>query len=284
MVTDFSFGFDTAVNIVTEAVDRLRTTTESHRRIMVVETMGRHVGLDRLLLRASPSGPTISWSPRSPSTCPTCSTSSRGAGRRQEIRDRDRRRGGPVPRPRPVHPRRRARPLRQPPPRRHRQAVADAIEKQTRLETRVVVLGHLQRGGPPSAYDRILATRLGLAASRLVLQRRFGTIVTLLKARSARPSSARSTPRTRPSTSPTTTRPPPSSTEPAANRGLVRPQPSGMSENPEKTTEDLTSGRTAAMMTLASLMTIAANGRDGLCRTTCRRPVMSKTPATFIGF
>ena len=44
MVTDFSFGFDTAVNIVTEAVDRLRTTTESHRRIMVVETMGRHSG------------------------------------------------------------------------------------------------------------------------------------------------------------------------------------------------------------------------------------------------
>ena len=44
MVTDFSFGFDTAVNIVTEAVDRLRTTTESHRRIVVVETMGRHSG------------------------------------------------------------------------------------------------------------------------------------------------------------------------------------------------------------------------------------------------
>ena len=53
--------------------------------------------------------------------------------------------------------------------------IADAIEKQTGLETRCVVLGHLQRGGPPSAYDRILATRLGLAASRLVLQNRFGT-------------------------------------------------------------------------------------------------------------
>ena len=44
MVTDFTFGFDTAINIVTEAVDRLRTTAESHRRIMVVETMGRHAG------------------------------------------------------------------------------------------------------------------------------------------------------------------------------------------------------------------------------------------------
>jgi ATP-dependent phosphofructokinase / diphosphate-dependent phosphofructokinase len=57
--------------------------------------------------------------------------------------------------------------------------IADAIERQTGLETRSVVLGHLQRGGPPSAYDRILATRLGLAASRLVLQNRFGTMVTL---------------------------------------------------------------------------------------------------------
>jgi ATP-dependent phosphofructokinase / diphosphate-dependent phosphofructokinase len=58
--------------------------------------------------------------------------------------------------------------------------IADAIEKQTGFETRGVVLGHLQRGGPPSAYDRILATRLGLAASRLVLQHRFGTLVTLV--------------------------------------------------------------------------------------------------------
>jgi 6-phosphofructokinase 1 len=55
--------------------------------------------------------------------------------------------------------------------------VASRIEKQTGLETRSVVLGHLQRGGPPSASDRILATRLGLVASRVVIQRRFGTIV-----------------------------------------------------------------------------------------------------------
>jgi ATP-dependent phosphofructokinase / diphosphate-dependent phosphofructokinase len=58
--------------------------------------------------------------------------------------------------------------------------IADAIYRQTGIETRTAVLGHLQRGGPPSAYDRILATRLGLAATRLVLQRRFGTIVTLM--------------------------------------------------------------------------------------------------------
>jgi 6-phosphofructokinase 1 len=58
--------------------------------------------------------------------------------------------------------------------------IADAIERQTGFETRLVVLGHLQRGGSPSASDRILATRLGLAASRLVLQHRFGTMVSVL--------------------------------------------------------------------------------------------------------
>jgi ATP-dependent phosphofructokinase / diphosphate-dependent phosphofructokinase len=59
--------------------------------------------------------------------------------------------------------------------------VADAIERQLRCETRLVVLGHLQRGGSPSAADRVLATRLGLAASRLVLQRHFGTMVSVLQ-------------------------------------------------------------------------------------------------------
>jgi ATP-dependent phosphofructokinase / diphosphate-dependent phosphofructokinase len=179
-VADFSFGFDTAVNIVTEAVDRIRTTTESHRRIVVVETMGRQsgwiacfsgmaVGADYILI------------PEVPIDLPhllSVLSRRRRAGKKYGIvivaegaRFPDRgpftiddapdpfgnlRLGGIG------------------------TAVADAIEKQMGLETRVVVLGHLQRGGSPSAYDRILATRLGLAASRLVLQRRFGTIVTLL--------------------------------------------------------------------------------------------------------
>jgi 6-phosphofructokinase 1 len=179
-VADFSFGFDTAVNIVTEAVDRIRTTTESHRRIVVVETMGRQsgwiacfsgmaVGADYILV------------PEVPIDLPhllSVLSRRRAAGKNYGIvivaegaRFPDRgpftiddapdpfgnvRLGGIG------------------------MAVADALEKQMGLETRVVVLGHLQRGGSPSAYDRILATRLGLAASRLVLQRRFGTIVTLM--------------------------------------------------------------------------------------------------------
>jgi 6-phosphofructokinase 1 len=57
--------------------------------------------------------------------------------------------------------------------------VATQIEKFTGFETRSIILGHLQRGGPPSAYDRVLATRLGLAASHLVIQKRFGTMVAM---------------------------------------------------------------------------------------------------------
>jgi ATP-dependent phosphofructokinase / diphosphate-dependent phosphofructokinase len=179
MVTDFSFGFDTAVNIVTEAVDRLRTTTESHRRIMVVETMGRHSGWIACFAGISVGADYI-LVPEVPIDLPhliNILSQRRAAGKKYGIvivaegakfpdqgpftlgDDPDPfgnlRLGGIG------------------------GAIADAIEKQTGLETRCVVLGHLQRGGPPSAYDRILATRLGLAASRLALQNRFGTMVTL---------------------------------------------------------------------------------------------------------
>jgi 6-phosphofructokinase 1 len=178
-VTDFSFGFDTAVNIVTEAVDRLRTTTESHRRVMVVETMGRHsgwiacfagiaVGADYILV------------PEVPIDLPPLSavlSRRRAAGKKYGIVIVAE--GAKFPDQGPhllgEHPDAFGNP---------RlggigAVIADAIEKQTGIETRSVALGHLQRGGPPSAYDRILATRLGLAAGRLVLQSRFGTIVTL---------------------------------------------------------------------------------------------------------
>jgi 6-phosphofructokinase 1 len=183
MVADFSFGFDTAVNIVTESVDRLRTTMESHRRIVVVETMGRHsgwiacfagiaVGADYILV------------PEVPIDLPhliSVLTRRRASGKKYGIvivaegaRFPDR---GPFTlddEPDPFgNPRLGG----------IGAVIADSIEKQTRLETRCVALGHLQRGGPPSAYDRILATRLGLAASRMVLLNRYGTLVTLMKGR-----------------------------------------------------------------------------------------------------
>ncbi len=180
MVTDFSFGFDTAVNIVMEAVDRLRTTTESHRRIVVVETMGRHsgwiacnaglaVGADYILV------------PEVPIDLPhlvSVLVKRRAAGKKYGIVIVAE--GAKFPDRAPLtlddHPD----PFGNPRLGGIGGVIAEAIHKQTGFETRTAVLGHLQRGGSPSAYDRILATRLGLAASRLVLQNRFGTMVTLM--------------------------------------------------------------------------------------------------------
>jgi phosphofructokinase-like protein len=179
MVTDFSFGFDTAVNIVTEAVDRLRTTTESHRRIMVVETMGRHsgwiacfagiaVGADYILV------------PEVPIDLPHLIgvlSKRRAGGKKYGIVIVAEGAKFPDQGPHTLgdHPD----PFGNPRLGGIGAVIAEAIGKQTGRETRCVALGHLQRGGPPSAYDRILATRLGLAAGRLVLQKRFGFMVTL---------------------------------------------------------------------------------------------------------
>lgn len=183
MVTDFSFGFDTAVNIVTEAVDRLRTTTESHRRIVVVETMGRHsgwiacfagmaVGADYILVPEVPIDMQhlVGVLSRRRATgkkygIVVVAEGARFPDRGPHVLDDS------------------TDPFRLPRLGGIGTVITDEIEKQTGLETRTVVLGHLQRGGPPSASDRILATRLGLAASRLVLQGRFGTIATFLNGR-----------------------------------------------------------------------------------------------------
>jgi 6-phosphofructokinase 1 len=183
MASDFSFGFDTAVNIVTEAVDRLRTTTESHRRIVVVETMGRHsgwiacfsglaVGADYVLV------------PEVPIDLPHLVgilSRRRAAGKKFGIVIVAE--GAKFPDQGPMtlgdHPD----PFGNPRLGGIGVVIAQAIEKQTGIETRSVVLGHLQRGGPPTAADRVLATRLGLAAARLALQRRFGTMVTMIGGR-----------------------------------------------------------------------------------------------------
>jgi phosphofructokinase-like protein len=180
MATDFSFGFDTAINIVMEAVDRLRTTTESHRRIVVVETMGRHsgwiacfagmaVGADYILV------------PEVPIDLPhvvSVLSKRRAAGKKYGIVVVAE--GAKFPDSAPLVLDRHPDPFGHPRLGGIAGVIAEAISKQTGIETRIAVLGHIQRGGPPSAYDRILATRLGLAASRLVLEKRFGTMVTLM--------------------------------------------------------------------------------------------------------
>ena len=178
-VTDFTFGFDTAVNIVTEAVDRLRTTAESHRRVMVVETMGRNSGwiacyagiavaadyvlvpevpidlphLVHVLKRRREEGKTYGLVV----VAEGADFPERGIVLSDEAHDPfgNARLGGIA------------------------HLLARRLEYLTGFETRAVILGHLQRGGAPSAYDRVLATRLGLAASHLVITRRFGTLVAL---------------------------------------------------------------------------------------------------------
>lgn len=177
-VADFCFGFDTAVNVVVEAADRLRTTAESHRRIIVVETMGRNsgwiaciagmaVGADYILVPEVPADldHVVGVLARR-----------RAAGRRHGLVIVAE--GVRFPDQEPVT-------LALPPdPFGNLRLggvaglIAAAIEDRAGIETRSLVLGHLQRGGAPTAWDRVLATRMGLAASQLVVRGQFGTVVT----------------------------------------------------------------------------------------------------------
>jgi 6-phosphofructokinase 1 len=176
-LVDFSFGFDTAVNVVVESVERLRTTAESHRRVIVVETMGRStgwlacfagmaVGADYILIPEVPIDAPhllgVLKHHRTPFKYHAIVIVAEGAQYTDpallalEPRPFSTHRVGGI-----------------------GASIAEIIERQARIETRTIVLGHLQRGGCPTAHDRILATRFGLAAGELVLQRRFGTVITL---------------------------------------------------------------------------------------------------------
>ncbi|ANH39109.1 6-phosphofructokinase 1 [Nocardioides dokdonensis FR1436] len=177
--TDFTFGFDTAVNIATEAIDRLHTTAESHHRVLVVEVMGRHAGwialhagmaggasailipeqpfdieavCDHVLTRfESEYAPIIVVSegavPRDGGDMTVSSGAKDAFGhvRLGGIGDR----------------------------------LAHEIEQRTGKEARAVVLGHIQRGGTPTAFDRWLATRFGIHAADAVAAGDFGTMMAL---------------------------------------------------------------------------------------------------------
>ena len=184
--TDFTFGFQTAVQIVTDAIDRLHTTAESHNRVMVLEVMGRHAGwiathagiaggADAILVPELPfdieqvcthlrrrheRGRNFSIVVVAEGATPQAGT--------MPVDD-----GSPL-------------------------ALANAsdafgharlggigvvlegeIERRTGFETRVTILGHVQRGGTPVAFDRVLATRFGIAAMEAVAAGRFGAMVAL---------------------------------------------------------------------------------------------------------
>jgi 6-phosphofructokinase 1 len=176
--TDYTFGFDTAVFICTEAIDRLHTTAESHNRVMVLEVMGRHTGWIAVVSGIA-GGADVILIPEHPvSIEDTC----------KEIRSRHARGkdfsivvvsegyeldgaedGGEVDQFGHVRLSERGVGAR----------VAHEIEQRTGFETRVTVLGHVQRGGSPTPRDRVLATRYGLKAADLVHVRRFGRMAAL---------------------------------------------------------------------------------------------------------
>src|SRR5918995_4125280 len=176
--TDFPSGFDTAVNIAMEAIDRLHTTAESHHRALVVEVMGRHAGW--IALHAGMAGgANVILLPEHPfdvgAVCdyverrfqthyspilvvaegatPQEGTMSLATG---ELDAFGHVRLGGI-----------------------GQLLADEVEKRTGKESRAVVLGHVQRGGTPTAFDRVLATRFGLHAIDAVNEGRWGMMTAL---------------------------------------------------------------------------------------------------------
>ncbi len=176
--TDYTFGFDTAINICAEALDRLHTTARSHGRTFVVEVMGRQAGWIGAHAGLA-GGAHVTLLPEFPiDVAAVCAVVSRrkaqglytiivvseGAaldtsGEITLSAETDAfghaRLGGIAER------------------------LAARIEKETGVEVRSTVLGHIQRGGPPSAYDRVLATRFGVRAADLVHEKEFGVMVAL---------------------------------------------------------------------------------------------------------
>jgi ATP-dependent phosphofructokinase / diphosphate-dependent phosphofructokinase len=172
--TDFTFGFMTAVAVATDAVDRLHTTAESHDRVMILEVMGRHCGwialhsglaggADIILIPEIPYRPeAIVDSIRSRQTegspfdiIVVAEGAKRVGGAERYIDRRSKRLGGIA------------------------YQVADEIARAIDLEIRVTVLGHIQRGGSPIPFDRVLATRFGKAAADLIAKGDFGKMVAL---------------------------------------------------------------------------------------------------------
>src|SRR2546425_8965187 len=176
--TDFTFGFDTAVSIVTDAIDRLHSTAESHHRVMVVEVMGRHTGWIAAYGGIA-GGADIVLVPEHPfrlsRVCELLAS-----------RQRDGRAFSIVVVAEDAHPHADEvflKPDQYQTLYRHDrlggigEVLADKIERCTDIQTRVTKLGYVQRGGSPTAFDRILATRFGIKAYELVRGQQYGQMV-----------------------------------------------------------------------------------------------------------
>lgn len=175
--TEVTFGFDTALHTVTDAIDKLHSTAESHHRIMVLEVMGRDAGW--IALEAGLAGgadviliPEIPFSIEK--ICDAINARER-AGKHFTIVVVAEGVKMPVDLGAHFAPERRASPR----PGIVGNTVGDALGLATHKEVRVTVLGHVQRGGSPSPFDRILSTRFGVAAVELIARREFGKMVAL---------------------------------------------------------------------------------------------------------
>jgi len=176
--TDYTFGFDTAVQIATEAMDRLRTTGESHSRCMVAEVMGRHVGWIALHsgMAAGAHAILIPEQATSMDQIVEWVRSAYDRGRAPLVVVAE----GFVPdHEADAHSERGLDAFGRPRLGGIGERLAPVIEERTGIETRATTLGHIQRGGTPTSYDRVLATRLGLAASDSVHEQRWGRMVAL---------------------------------------------------------------------------------------------------------
>ncbi|MBX0300034.1 6-phosphofructokinase [Cryobacterium sp. 1639] len=176
--TDYSFGFNTAVEIATEAIDRLRTTADSHGRCMIVEVMGRHVGWIALHSGMAGGAHAI-LIPEQPQTIEQiCAWV-------ESVRDRGRApvlvvsEGFTLAEMGEAHSHKGLDAFNRPRLGGISELIAPMVEERTGIESRATVLGHTQRGGAPSAYDRVLATRLGMAAVDAVVDGKWGSMVSL---------------------------------------------------------------------------------------------------------
>jgi len=176
--TDYTFGFDTAVQIATDAMDRLRTTGDSHGRCMVAEVMGRHVGWIALHSGMAAGAHAILIPEHRTSLDQICEWV-------RSVRDRGRApllvvaEGFKLDTMDDAHSERGLDAFGRPRLGGIGDMLAPEIEARVGIETRATTLGHIQRGGTPTAYDRVLATRYGLAAVDAVMNGLWGRMVSL---------------------------------------------------------------------------------------------------------
>ncbi|MCB4208320.1 6-phosphofructokinase [Arthrobacter sp. UM1] len=176
--TDYTFGFDTAVQIATDALDRLRTTGESHGRCMVAEVMGRHVGWIALHsgMAAGAHAILIPEKRVSYEQVATWVLDAQGRGRAPLVVVAE----GFVPEgEESAHSHRGLDAFGRPRLGGIGEILAHELEERTGIETRSTVLGHIQRGGTPTGYDRVLATRFGMAAADMVTRKQWGQMASL---------------------------------------------------------------------------------------------------------